>query len=188
MTRDELALITEMGQMEGAIETKESRVIQNLLKLRDFRVHDVMTPRKVVQMIQQDLPIDDALEQVERSGFSRFPLYGKDSADLVGVVLRRDLSDAVRRDEDQQPVSTLARELRAVSESASVDNVLWRFFSTGHHMFQVVDEYGGTAGIVTLEDAIETMLGTQIVDETDRVVDMRRFAERLKPETNDDDA
>ncbi len=185
LTREELALLAEMGQIEGAIEGKESRVIQNLLKLRDFRVHDVMTPRKVVQMIQQDHTVGDALTEVEQTGFSRFPLFGKDSDELVGIVLRRDLSDAARRGDQHKPVKTYARELRAVPESASVDNVLWRFFSTGHHMFQVVDEYGGTAGIVTLEDAIETMLGTQIVDETDRVVDMRRLAQRLRPKNTD---
>jgi len=111
LTREELALLAEMGQIEGAIEGKESQIIQNLLKLQDYRVHDVMTPRKVVQMIQQDRTVGDALTEVEQTGFSRFPLFGKDSDELVGVVLRRDLSDAARKGDQDNPVKTYGREV-----------------------------------------------------------------------------
>jgi len=135
-----------------------------------------MTPRTVISMLQRDMSAEEAINAVESNSFSRFPVYGQSPDEVIGIVLRRDLSDAVRTGKGARPITEFARRIRAVPEMATLDNILWTFFSTGHHMFHVVDEYGGTAGIVTLEDAIETMLGHEIVDETDSVVDMRQHA------------
>lgn len=178
MTRDDVVLIAELSRTAGALERRELNVIQNFLKLRDWQVKDVMTPRTVCVMLQQDMSVDDALEQCDQTPHSRFPVYGENPDDMKGLVLRRMLSDHARDGKGHEPVKNIIRPIRVVPEAASVDNVLWKFFTTGQHMFQVVDEYGGTAGVVTLEDAIETMLGHEIVDETDRVVDMQHLARK----------
>ena len=180
MTREDIVLLTEMSTLEGALDSEESQIIQNLIQLRDVTVKDIMTPRTVMATIQKDCTAAEAMRVCGKRAFSRYPVYGENSDDLIGVLLRRDLSDALHEGRGMTPVSELVRELRAVPETATVYQTLWQFVHTGHHMFHVVDEYGGTAGLVTLEDVLETMLGLEITDETDAVIDMQRFARRRR--------
>jgi len=179
LTREEFAVIAELGQTEGALLEKEHRVIHNLLRLRKIRVQDVMTPRTVVFMLQKDLTVGQALDQYAPLRFARIPIYGDDSDDVVGVVLRHDLDATLREGRDQCALEEIARPIHAVPEHAPLDGVLDEFVRRRSQLFLAVDEHGGTAGIITLEDAIETLLGAEIVDETDQVTDMRELAGRL---------
>lgn len=179
MTREEFALIAELGQTEGALQYQEYRVIHNLLRLRRIRVHEIMTPRTVVFMLPKDRRIDDVITEHGPLQFARIPVFesGKDDADQY--VLRHGIYEAQRAGQGGEPLSQIARDLHTVPETASVSLVLHEFIARHDHMFMVVDEHGGTAGIVTLEDAIETLLGMEIVDETDTVPDMRKLAGAL---------
>ena len=109
----------------------------------------------------------------------RMPIYGDDSDDVVGVVLRHDLDATLREGRDQCALEKVAGPIHAVPASAPLDGVLDEFMRRRNQLFLAVDEHGGTAGIITLEDAIETLLGAEIVDETDQVTDMRELAGRL---------
>ena len=179
LTREEFALIAELGQTEGALHEKEYRVIRNLLRLRKVSVHEVMTPRTVVFMLQKDLTLRQVIDQHGPLRFARIPVYGDGPDDITGVVLRHALNAAMHDGRGECTLEKIAEPIHAVPEVAPLDHVLDEFVRRRGQLFLAIDEHGGTAGIVTMEDAIETLLGAEIVDETDQVVDMRKFAGRL---------
>jgi CBS domain containing-hemolysin-like protein len=179
LTREEFAVIAELGQTEGALREDEYRVIHNVLRLRRVRVRDVMTPRTVVFMLHKDLTVQQALDEHGSLQFARIPVYGEGPDDVVGVVLRHALHTALQEGRGARTLRELATPIHAVPQDAALDRVLDEFIERKEHLFLAVDEYGGTAGVITLEDAIETLLGTEIVDETDQAVDMRAVAGRL---------
>ncbi len=178
ISRDELRVVAGWAQEEGAIDPLESRIIRNMIALRDVAVSEVMTPRTVVTTIASDQTIGD----VAREGpprFSRVPVIGKSLDDVRGVVHRHDLMHAMSAGDLERPVGELARPVHAVPLIAKLPAVLRRFIERREHLFIVVDEYGGSAGVITLEDILETILGLEIVDETDDAPDMRELARRL---------
>ncbi len=179
LTREEFALIAELGQTEGALHEKEYRIIRNLLRLRKVLVRDVMTPRTVVLMLQKDLTVRQAIDQHGPLRFARLPVCGDGPDDIIGVVLRHELDAALRDDRGASRLEEIASPIHAVPKDAPLDRVLDEFVRRRGQLFLAVDEHGGTAGIITLEDAIETLLGEEIVDETDEVADMRKLAGRL---------
>ncbi len=179
MTREEFALIAELGQTEGALHEKEYRVIHNLLRLGNVRVRKVMTPRTVVFMLPKDLTVQQAIDQHGPLRFARMPVRGDGPDDVLGLVLRHEMHAALRDDRGACTLEEIAGPIHTVPEDAPLDRVLDEFVHRRGQLFLVVDDHGGTAGIVTLEDAIETLLGTEIVDETDQVADMRKLAGRL---------
>lgn len=176
VTREELLVVAEMGRDEGVLRKRESRIIKNLLLLNDIQVKDVMTPRNVVQFYQADRTVDDVMKETVPLPFSRIPVYGENVDDVKGVVFRHVVLEASVKGEGDQRVGSLMQAVHAIPETASVSHALEEFIRRQEHMLLVVDEYGGTEGIVTLEDAIETLLGVEIIDETDNVEDMRKHA------------
>ena len=123
---------------------------------------------------------DQTVNEVVQSGrvirFSRIPIYGKDLDDITGFVLRYKILQCFSEGRGHEKLSNLAAEIFAVPDTKSVESLLDEFIRRREHLFLVVDEYGGTAGIITLGDAIETLLGVEIVDEFDSVDDMRKYA------------
>lgn len=138
-----------------------------------------MTPRTVAFMLQKDLTVRQAIDQHGPLRFARMPVYGDGLDDITGVVLRREMYEAQHGGRAESTLAEIAGRIHAVPEDAPLDRVLDEFVRRRGQLFLVVDEHGGTAGIITLEDAIETLLGAEIVDETDQVVDMRKLAGRL---------
>lgn len=176
ITRRELSALAGIGADEGTLMGKEKRVIQNLLRLKYIRAGDVMTPRSVMTALPKDLTVTQALEQAEKLKFSRIPIYEENMDRVTGLVLRFRIFEAQSAGKGQQTMEQLAQPIHAVPESKSIAGTLDEFIKRREHLFLVVDEYGGTEGIVTLEDAIETLLGVEIVDEFDSVADMRQYA------------
>ncbi len=149
----------------------------NALRLREIVTEEVLTPRTVVHFLDQDISVRDALDMPMTKKFSRFPIYyNEDIDDITGKVLRNDLYEAERAGHGDSPVVEFAKEITRVSEKLPVQNFLDRFIKTREHLFLVEDEFGQTSGIVTLEDAIETLLGREIVDESDIAEDMQALA------------
>jgi len=177
-TRQEIEILAELARSGGAIDHAESKIIGNLLGLRAVKARDVMTPRTVVFMLPADMAVGEALEEHPRLAFSRIPIKGETVDDVVGMVLRTDMYEAIAGGRSGATLSELKRDLAVVPDTASLLDVLRRFGETGEHIFLVVDEYGGTDGVLTLEDVLETILGSEIVDETDQAVDMRDLAMR----------
>ena len=171
VSREEIAALAQIGTEEGVFEESESRILTSLLRFNGLKTRDVMTPRTVVVAYEESTPLRAIAEGDRR--FSRLPLYQGDRDRMTGLVLRDDVLEAVANGRGDQPASTIARELLTVPDSLPLPRLFERFLERHEHLALVVGEYGGTAGVVTVEDVVETMLGLEIVDEADREHDMQ---------------
>jgi len=185
VTRKELAVLADIGEEEGAIEADEEKVITNLLRLAEISVKEVMTPRVVVTAFPITHTIRQVLDEIPILRFSRIPVYGDNIDDLKGLIIRSEILTAASNDEWEKTLSEFTNSIRTISDEANVDGALDIFLKSRQQLVVVQDEFGGTSGILTMEDVIETLLGEEIVDETDEVEDMRELAMEL---TNDDGA
>ncbi len=183
---EEFISLARLGRRSGALDPTEARVIQNILSLKSKTAHEVMTPRTVVFSLKDDLTVEEARNQRGIWSHSRIPVYEKDFEDIVGIVLRRDILAALTDDRDDSKLSDLMHPVHFVAESHSLDRILQMFLDRRQHLFAVIDEYGGLAGVLALEDVLEEILGSEIVDESDRVDDLRELARRRRRQTLDD--
>ncbi|OGR04052.1 MAG: hypothetical protein A2284_12285 [Deltaproteobacteria bacterium RIFOXYA12_FULL_61_11] len=175
-SREEVAAVAEAGASEGTLAKGESKIIKNLLVLDSIQAREVLTPRSVLQYFQKDETVADLLQKHRSVRFSRIPVIGKDLDDVQGLVHWHQVFEAYSSGQGDLKVGDLAHPIHVVPDSLSVRRILDEFLRRREHLFLVVDEYGGTAGIVTFEDAIETLLGVEIIDEFDPVEDMRKYA------------
>ncbi len=176
VTRDDVAALADLGEEEGILEVDEETVIHNLLRLREIKIHEVMTPRVVLTAFQQDSTIKQIIDENQIIRFSRIPIYGESLDDIKGIIIRSELLMAASRDEWSVKLSDLAKNVTSISTNSSVDSALDMFLTNKQQIAIVLDEFGGTSGIVTMEDVLETLLGEEIVDELDEVEDMRELA------------
>ena len=174
--REELAALADVGERTGQLDPSESRILRNLFRFPELRAEDIMTPRTVVFSLQQDLTLEEVLENHPDIPFSRIPIYGENRDDVTGFVLKVDILLTHLKEGGQVPLSDLKRELRAVMETASLELVADEMLDRRDHLLLVVDEYGGVAGVVSLEDVVETLIGIEIVDEADKIDDLRHLA------------
>lgn len=175
-SRDEFIAMADIGEQTGGIHEHESRIIQNLFHFESLAAKDIMTPRTVIVALQQDMTVSDALLEHPHNVFSRLPLYGSDMDDVTGFVLKDDLLLAKAKDKHDMPVKSLQRDMMAVSGDLPLSQLLEKLLDERQHIALVVDDYGGTRGLVSLEDVVETLLGMEIVDEMDKVADMQSLA------------
>lgn len=178
LSRDEVRTLAQMAWEEGAIDKTEARVFRNLIALREITVREIATPRTVVYTLRADQTVGEVAEG-ETPPFSRIPIVETSLDNPKGVVHRRDIFKAMREGKREMTLGELARPIHGVPALARLPDVLKEFLPRREHLFLVVDEYGGSLGIVTLEDVIETLLGVEIVDETDAVEDMQKLAKQL---------
>lgn len=175
-SRDEIMAVVAMGEKEGTILSKESDLIENLLKLKNIKAKDIMTPRSVVFALPASTTIEEAIEEDRMYIHSRIPIFNETLDDVVGVVFNQRILEESVEDHDTITLESISHEVHMVSENLPVPNLIDQFVKRKTHLFIVFDSYGQTAGVVTLEDAIETLLGVEIVDEMDEVEDMQLFA------------
>ena len=176
VTRDDVAALADLGGEEGIIEEDEEKVIHNLLKLRDIKVVDIMTPRVVMTSFQSTSTVKEILEEHKIIRVSRIPVYDDTIDDSSGIAIRSEILMSASRDEWDKPMSDFKKPVISLKTSANVDEALEMFLEKRQQFALVRDEFGGTAGIVTMEDVLETLLGEEIVDELDVVDDMRELA------------
>lgn len=174
VSREELAALADIGAEEGVFGDREARLFQSLLRFESLRVSDVMTPRTVVVAYPETATVDDLVEA--KRPFSRYPVFSENRDQITGYVLLSDALAKVADDAHSTPLQELRRDLVAVPEGRSLLEVFEDLVEGGEHIALVVDEYGGTAGIATMEDVIETLLGLEITDETDKTEDMQVLA------------
>lgn len=177
-SREEFIAMADIGERSGSIHEHESRIFRNLFEFGSLRAMDIMTPRTVLSALQQDLTVLEAAEIVTGQPFSRYPLYADDIDDVPGFVLKEEILTLTMQDRGDTKLREIKRALRAVPETTSLAMLLEFLLDQRQPIALVVDEYGGTAGLVTLEDVVETLLGMEIVDEKDEVRDMRALARR----------
>lgn len=179
-TREEISAMAEIGEQSGILEEKEEMLIQNLLQLKQVRVRDILTPRSVVFSLDADESIESALKEKDIFTYSRIPLYEGSSENIIGMVFSRKILRSTSLDEeDDKPLKTIMKTAHRVSENLPVFYLMDKFIKRKEHLFIVHDNYEQYVGIVTLEDAIETLLGVEIVDEADLVTDMQQLAKDM---------
>ena len=176
VSREEVIAMAELGEDEGTIEESESTVIENVLMLDDIPVEEVLTPRSVIFALEKTSTVREVLDKYNDIEFSRIPVYEKELDNIIGIVRRHVLLKSKAEDQFDVTMSELAKPIHTVEENDSVGDILDEFVKRREHLFMVKDQFGQVAGLITLEDAIETLLGVEIVDETDSVVDMRKLA------------
>jgi CBS domain containing-hemolysin-like protein len=176
ITREEIIALASLGHKGGALITRENEYLANLLRLREVKTGEILTPRTVVHMLDENLSVKEALDHPQTRQFTRIPTYAGGRDNVIGKVIRVDLFEAERQGRGGEPIRNVGREIIRVSEKLPVQNLLDLFIKYHMHLFLVEDEFGQTSGIVTLEDAIETLLGREIVDESDTVADMQELA------------
>ncbi|WP_020588636.1 CNNM domain-containing protein [Desulfobacter curvatus] len=208
-SRDELIAMASLGVKTGQLHSKESKIIENLLRFETLKPSDIMTPRTVIFALPEDMKITDARPVISQKPFSRIPLYTDSVDSITGFILKdevlihstkdcisTEIHDTKENNETQMPTSAeyprndnsslptaatlkvLKREILIVPESISVTSLFEQSLKNRRHITVVVNEHGGTEGLVTLEDLIESIIGMEIVDETDHVEDMRILARK----------
>lgn len=180
--REELLAAAQLGEQEGAIKAAESAIVSNILRLCEMSVADIMTPRTVMFTLSESSSLSAFIDAVADKPFSRVPVYAGDHDDITGFVLRADALLAGvkgRTGGDDGTVASLKLEIGVVPSTMPVDVLFQTFIRGGKQILIVANEFGVTVGLVTLEDVLETIVGVEIVDETDQVADMQELAREL---------
>jgi CBS domain containing-hemolysin-like protein len=175
VSREDISAMVSVATEEEVIETEEKKMIQNLLKLDEITAHEIMTPSTVVEMAEGAMTIKEFYDS--DLTHSRILVYDEDNSDyVIGYVLRQTVLEKMAEDKFTTTIRDISRPILSFPEEESVGNIWEKFLAKKEHISVIIDEYGTFRGIVTLEDVIETMLGQEIVDETDEVVDMQEYA------------
>lgn len=175
-SKDEIITIVDMSEKEGVIQAKESILIKNLFKLKNIKAKDIMTPRTVVFAFDSKTTLKEALLNDNLYVYSRIPVYNESIDDIAGVVFKQTILEKRVKKKKKTLLKDIMVPVHKVPENISVSTLFDMFIRMKMHLFIVQDEYGQTSGVVTLEDALETLLGIEIVDEMDQVTDMQEFA------------
>ncbi len=179
LSRTDLAVMTDIGTETGVLEESERRIIHNLLAFRGIHAADVMTPRIVVVAASEDMKLRDFHKSREDLPFSRIPVYQGKNDNVTGYVLKDEvLLNLVDEQHDDMVLKDLRRDIIAAHKTATVPDLLDMFIARKEQMAVVVDEFGAMEGILTMEDILETLLGQEIVDESDDTEDMQALARK----------
>ncbi|MCP3980718.1 MAG: HlyC/CorC family transporter [bacterium] len=176
ISKEELGAMAELAEDEGVVKEEESRILRNLLRFGSLRAQDIMTPRTVVFALAEDDSVGDVMRTHPTLRFSRIPVYRTDRDDVTGYVLKDELLLRAARDDTRPLLRSLRREIFIVPETLSLSSLFEQMLERTDQIALVVDEYGGMAGLVSMEDVVETLLGLEIVDEADSATDMQLLA------------
>ncbi|MBQ7772160.1 MAG: HlyC/CorC family transporter [Bacteroidales bacterium] len=175
VSREDISAMVSVATEEDVIEKDEKKMIQNLLKLDEVTAHQIMTPSVVVEMVPGSMTIREFYDS--ENTHSRILVYDEDNDEyIIGYVLRQEVLEKMAEDKFSAPLNDILRPVLTFKEDDSVSDIWEKLLEKKEHISIIIDEYGSLRGIVTMEDVIETMLGHEIVDEKDEVVDMQEFA------------
>ena len=178
LSRADINAMTVAGVETGALEKGESTIIQNLLRLNNLTANDIMTPRSVVMMADEEMTVEAFYRKNNKMPFSRIPVFSNDPDNITGMVLKDDLLLEIAEDRHNRVLKEIRRDVHFVNVGADLDTVLKQMMSANEHMSIVVDDYGSVVGLVSMEDVFETILGYEIVDESDSIEDLQAYARR----------
>lgn len=175
-SREEISALAHIGTEEGILLEEENTILQNLIKLRQFKVSEIMTPRVVITSADESTQLSDFLRNKELLHFSRIPVYTNNIENITGYVFQQSVLKSISNGDLNLTLKDLKRDIVIVPATQSLLKLWEVLLKRKEHIALVTDEYGAVAGIVTMEDIIETLLGIEIVDEKDKVTDMQRYA------------
>lgn len=178
MSREEFIAITDEAEEEGVFEENESTFIKNMLVFRSVQAKDIMTPFTVAVIEDENTRIADFHRNHKNLKFSRIPVYKDKSNNVTGFILKDDVLEEMIDEKGQAPVGSLKREIQITSLDTPLPELFRSFVEKRIHLSIVVDEFGNTVGLVTMEDIIETLLGLEIMDESDSIKDMQSLARK----------
>lgn len=178
--REELIAVAHLGHESGQLHARETQFLHNMLQLDQVKTFDIMTPRPVVFSLPKDMGSGEFIRQVDGKPFTRIPVYDGHADEIRGFVIKGEvLMEHVKRGSKILTLEEVMRPIPTTHEVLAVDKLFQRFINEHHQIMLVVDEYGTTAGIVTLEDVLETIFGFEIVDELDKIPDLQAYAREL---------
>ena len=181
VSREEISAMANIGTEEGIFDEKENKIIQNLIRLKAVRVSEIMTPRVVVTVADENMSLKEFLIKKEFLHYSRIPIYSENNENITGYIFRQTVFEKLAEEKTNLQLRDICREIVVVHKFQTLLSLWEVLLEKKEHIALIVDEYGGMDGIVTMEDIIETLLGLEIVDERDRVIDMQQYAhERWK--------
>lgn len=175
---NEIAEMVESARDEGALDDDEYRLLKNIMSFSDVLVIDVMTPRTVIFSCSGESTVAEVVNDPGLHTYSRIPVWDGNNLDekVIGYVLSKDVFKAALNNQTDLKLRSITRDIYIIPETASLSVALEKFLKRRQHIFVVVDEYGGVSGLITMEDVLETILGAEIMDEADKVQDLRKFA------------
>lgn len=177
-SREDFQAITEMAHEEGVFQENESKVIKNLLNFKDIQAKDIMTPRTVMTIMNETMTVEEFFAENSNIRFSRIPIYEENPDNISGLVLKDEVFKEMAFDNGKKLLSELRRNIIIVNRTLPIPRLFEQLVESKNHMALVVDEYGSINGLVTMEDVIETLLGLEIMDESDNVSDLQQLARR----------
>ena len=176
-SREEIAALAEMGTDQGIFSKNENKIIQNILNLQKIKATKIMTPRVVVTSIEEKSTLKDLQNDKKYLNFSRIPTYSKQNEKITGYIFLQDILEKLSEQKNNDLlIKEFKRNILTIPSSITVYNLWEKMLEKKEHISIIVDEYGGLAGIVTMEDIIETLIGLEITDENDTIIDMRTYA------------
>lgn len=178
LSREGFLVMADMAQEEGVFQENESKIIKNLLTFREVFAKDVMTPRTVMQTEDQNTTVEDFFKRNLNLRFSRIPIYSDNPDNIKGLVLKDEIFKEMALANGSKKLSDLKRNIIIVDRDLPIPSLFEQLVESRNHMALVVDEYGSVSGLVTMEDVIETLLGMEIMDESDNVSDLQHLARK----------
>ena len=178
LSREGFLVMADMAQEEGVFQENESKIIKNLLTFKEVFAKDVMTPRTVMKAEDENTTVEDFFNKNMNLRFSRIPIYSGDPDNIKGLVLKDEVFKEMALDNGSRKLSELKRHIIVVNRSLPIPKLFEKLVESRNHMALVVDEYGSVSGLVTMEDVIETLLGMEIMDESDNVSDLQSLARK----------
>lgn len=178
LSRSDFSLMARKTAEGGSIEENEHLIIENLLKLNQFKVEDVMTPRSVMFLVSEVLTVQEFYNKHKENTFSRIPVFSKDKDFVTGFVLKDEILAQLANNQTEVKLADLKREIISVDNGIHLRACMKKLLANNAHLALVNDKHGSLVGVVSLEDLIETLLGIEIVDETDIVADLQALARR----------
>lgn len=178
LSRESFLVMADMAEKEGVFQKNESKVIRNLLGFKEIKVSDVMTPRSVLEIANEQQTIQDFYNNHKKLRYSRVPVYAENPDNITGYFLKANLLEAIISGKGNDTLATIKRNIVVTERELSIPDLFDKLIQEKEHIALVVDEYGSVSGIVSQEDVIETLLGLEIMDETDNVADLQALARK----------
>jgi len=178
LSREDFSAMTDMAHKDGVFKDSESIIIKNLLSFYEVQVKDVMTPRAVLSLASGKLSIRELFDKNPKLPFSRIPVYEEKIDNITGYVLKDNVYEEIIKERGEKPLTDIKRDIITVRRSTPIPEVFSLLVEEKEHIALSVDEYGSVSGIITMEDIIETLLGLEIVDESDHVEDLQLLAKK----------
>ncbi|MFL1010658.1 CNNM domain-containing protein [Flavisericum labens] len=178
LTRESFMMMTDMAHEEGVFQENESKVIKNLLTFKEVFAKDIMTPRTVMKIEDESATVEEFFKKNLNLRFSRIPVYVDDPDNIKGLVLKDEIFKEMALDNGSKKLEELKRNIIVVGRNIPIPKLFEKLIESRNHMALVVDEYGSVSGLVTMEDVIETLLGLEIMDESDNVSDLQLLARK----------